>query len=31
VIDAQGRLRLYVRHQQTAEDIAADLRVLLAH
>jgi protein SCO1/2 len=30
VIDAQGRLRLYVRHQQTAEDVAADLKVLLA-
>lgn len=30
VIDAQGRLRLYVRHQQTAEDIAADLKVILA-
>jgi protein SCO1/2 len=30
VIDAQGRLRLYVKHQQTAEDIAADLKVLLA-
>lgn len=30
VIDAQGRLRLYVRHQQTAEDLAADLERLLA-
>ena len=30
VIDAKGRLRLYVRHQQTAEDLAADLRLLLA-
>ena len=30
VIDAQGRLRLYVRHQQTAEDLAADLKRLLA-
>jgi protein SCO1/2 len=30
VIDAQGRLRLYVRHQQTAEDLAADLRLLLS-
>lgn len=30
VLDGQGRLRLYVRHQQTGEDIAADLRALLA-
>ena len=30
VIDAQGRLRLYVRHQQTADDLVADLRLLLA-
>ena len=29
VIDTKGRLRLYVRHQQPAEDIAADLRTLL--
>jgi protein SCO1/2 len=30
VLDTQGRLRLYVRHAQTSEDIAADLRTLLA-
>jgi protein SCO1/2 len=30
VLDGQGRLRLYVRHQQTADDIAADLKALLA-
>jgi protein SCO1/2 len=30
VLDTQGRLRLYVRHAQTPEDIAADLRALLA-
>lgn len=30
VLDAQGRLRLYVRHQQTADEIASDLRRLLA-
>lgn len=30
IVDAQGRLRLYVRHQMPAEDIAADLRLLLA-
>jgi protein SCO1/2 len=29
VLDAQGRLRLYVRHQMPPEDIAADLRLLL--
>ncbi len=29
VIDAEGRLRLYVRHAQPAADIAADLRRLL--
>jgi len=30
VLDGKGRLRLYVRHQQTGEEIAADLKVLLA-
>ena len=30
VLDAQGRLRLYVKHQQPPEDIAADLKALLA-
>lgn len=30
VLDAQGRLRLYVRHQQSAEDIASDLRQVIA-
>jgi len=30
VLDREGRLRLYVRHTQTAEDITADLRTLLA-
>jgi protein SCO1/2 len=30
VIDRQGRLRLYVKHAQSPEDIAADLRTLLA-
>jgi protein SCO1/2 len=30
VIDAKGRLRLYVRHQQTPDDIAADLKQVLA-
>ena len=30
VLDGQGLLRLYVRHQQTGEEIAADLKVLLA-
>jgi protein SCO1/2 len=29
VLDGQGRLRLYVRHQQTPDEIAADLRALL--
>jgi len=29
VIDAQGRLRLFVRHDRIREDLAADLRVLL--
>jgi protein SCO1/2 len=29
VLDGKGRLRLYVRHQQTGEDIAADIRALL--
>ena len=29
VLDGKGRLRLYVRHQQTGEDIAADIRTLL--
>ncbi len=29
VIDAQGRLRLFVRHDRIAEDLAPDLRVLL--
>lgn len=30
VLDTQGRLRLYVRNAQTPEDVAADLRTLLA-
>jgi protein SCO1/2 len=30
VLDRDGRLRLYVRHTQTAEDIAQDIRALLA-
>lgn len=30
VLDREGRLRLYVKHAQTPEDIAADLRILLA-
>jgi len=29
VIDVQGRLRLFVRHDRIGEDLAADLRVLL--
>ncbi len=29
VIDPQGRLRLFVRHDRIAEDLAPDLRVLL--
>ena len=29
VIDPQGRLRLFVRHERIAEDLAHDLRVLL--
>ena len=29
VIDPQGRLRLFVRHDRIAEDLAHDLRVLL--
>jgi len=29
VIDPQGRLRLFVRHERIAEDLAADLRTLL--
>lgn len=29
VIDARGRLRLFVRHDRLGEDLAADLRVLL--
>ena len=29
ILDAQGRLRLYVRHDRIAEDLAPDLRVLL--
>ena len=29
VLDGKGRLRLYVRHQQTGEDIAADIKALL--
>ncbi len=29
VLDREGRLRLYVRHQAPPEDIASDLRVLL--
>lgn len=30
VIDPKGRLRLYVRHQQTAADVASDLKQILA-
>jgi protein SCO1/2 len=30
VLDPAGRLRLYVKHGETAEDIAHDLRLLLA-
>jgi len=30
VLDGKGRLRLYVRHQQTSEDIAADIKALLS-
>lgn len=30
VFDPQGRLRLYVRHAESAESIASDLRLLLA-
>jgi protein SCO1/2 len=30
VLDPKGRLRLYVRHQQTGEEIAADLKLLLS-
>jgi protein SCO1/2 len=29
VIDPQGRLRLFVRHERIAEDLAPDLRALL--
>ncbi len=29
VLDGKGQLRLYVRHQQTGEDIAADIKALL--
>ncbi len=29
VFDPQGRLRLYVRHERIAEDLAPDLRTLL--
>jgi len=29
VLDPQGRLRLFVRHDRLAEDLAPDLRVLL--
>jgi cytochrome oxidase Cu insertion factor (SCO1/SenC/PrrC family) len=29
VIDPQGRLRLLVRHDRIAQDLAADLRALL--
>jgi protein SCO1/2 len=29
VLDAQGRLRLFVRHDRIAEDLVADLRQLL--
>jgi len=29
VLDPQGRLRLFVRHDRMAEDLASDLRVLL--
>jgi protein SCO1/2 len=30
VLDRQGRLRLYVRHSQTEDDVEADIRTLLA-
>jgi protein SCO1/2 len=30
VIDPKGRLRLYVRHQQTPDDVASDLKQILA-
>jgi protein SCO1/2 len=30
VIDPQGRLRLFVRHDHIAEDLAPDLRALLS-
>jgi len=30
VLDRQGRLRLYVKHAQSPDDIAADLRLLLS-
>jgi protein SCO1/2 len=30
VLDREGRLRLYVRHQQPVEDIVADVKTLLA-
>ena len=30
VLDREGRLRLYVKHAQSPDDIAADLRILLA-
>jgi protein SCO1 len=30
VIDRQGRLRLYVRHSQTEDDVEADIRTLLS-
>lgn len=30
IFDPQGRARLYVKHGETAENIAADIRVLLA-
>ncbi len=30
VFDPEGRLRLYVRHGRSADDIAADIRLLLA-
>jgi protein SCO1/2 len=29
-IDRDGRLRLYIRHAQSAEDVAADLRRLIS-
>jgi hypothetical protein len=29
VLDAQGRLRLFVRHDRIAADLADDLRTLL--